>query len=316
MSDFLFVPATKEGAFARIALIGPPGSGKTWTALTIAQAFGGTIGVIDTERGSAAKYSDVFGFRHLRMNDFNPAALTSAVAAAAEQDINTLTIDSWSHFWEGAGGMLEQVDRATARAGRSDKFGSGWKEMRPVERTMVDAIISYPGHVIITLRTKVEYVVERNATTGREGPKRIGLKPVQRDGVEYEFDLVGDMDDATLTVTKSRCPELTAAVITKPTEELGFTIARWLAADAVGEPLNPITVRDWAMESDRTVDELHAKFVELDAAGQTGAAVNAPNGKTWALGEFVQACERALRKRLAGPAASELGTALTGAVAA
>lgn len=311
MSQFLFTPATKEGAYARIALIGPPGSGKTFTALTIARAFGGHTGVIDTERRSASKYSDLFEFSHLCLTTFDPANLTAATAAAAEQGITTLIIDSWSHFWEGSGGMLEQVDRATARAGRQDKFGSGWKEMRPVERTMVDAIVGYPGHVIITLRTKVEYVVERNPHTGKEGPKRVGLKPVQRDGVEYEFDLVGDMDDATLTVTKSRCPELTAAVVVKPTEEFGYTIDRWLKADAVGAPLNPITVRDWAMDPDRTLDQLRAKFDELTEAGAAGAAVNAPNGRTLPLGEFVTECARELRRRTSG----DLGAAVIGAAA-
>jgi hypothetical protein len=222
--------------------------------------------------------------------------LTEAIADAAEQHINPLIVDSWSHFWEGVGGMLEQVDRATANAGRSDKFGSGWKEMRPVERRMVEAMLAYPGHLIVCLRAKQEYVLEKNLTSGKMEPKKIGMKPIQRDGIEHEFDVFGDMSDGGhLTVSKSRCPALTNAVFDKPTEDLGYTIKAWLEADAVGEPLNPLTIRDWVLAEGRTRDELRAKLDELHTIGLAGAAVNHDDGNTYSLEELVISRGRRLR---------------------
>lgn len=108
--QFAFTPATKELARGRVALIGPPGSGKTYTALSLATVFaeGNRFAVIDTERATASKYSDTFGFDALNLTEFHPGALIAALNAAKEQGYGTLVVDSLSHFWSGSGGMLEQ----------------------------------------------------------------------------------------------------------------------------------------------------------------------------------------------------------------
>lgn len=221
-----FTPATRTSTKARIALCGPSGSGKTWTALTLAHALGEHIAVIDTERGSASKYAGVnkWKFDTVAPGKFSPEALTGLLSEAGQEGFDVLVLDSWSHYWMGVDGMLEQVDK---RARNGNNF-SGWKEVRPDERRMIDALISYPGHVIATLRVKTEYVIEEN-DRGKKVPRKIGLKPEQREGVEYEFDLVGDLDhENTLTVTKSRIPNLTRAVIREPDADLGKTIRSWL----------------------------------------------------------------------------------------
>lgn len=221
-----FTPATRTSTKARIALCGPSGSGKTWTALTLAHALGERIAVIDTERGSASKYAGVnkWKFDTVAPGKFSPEALTGLLSEAGQEGFDVLVLDSWSHYWMGVDGMLEQVDK---RARNGNNF-SGWKEVRPDERRMIDALISYPGHVIATLRVKTEYVIEEN-DRGKKVPRKIGLKPEQREGVEYEFDLVGDLDhENTLTVTKSRIPNLTRAVIREPDADLGKTIRSWL----------------------------------------------------------------------------------------
>ena len=59
-SSSMFQRATKRKLKARIALDGPAGSGKSYTALRFAHALAGHSGrvaVIDTEYRSASKYT-------------------------------------------------------------------------------------------------------------------------------------------------------------------------------------------------------------------------------------------------------------------
>ncbi|UXA20664.1 ATP-binding protein [Mycobacterium sp. SMC-4] len=222
-----FKPATREASHARIALSGPSGSGKTYTALTLAAALADRFAVIDTERGSASKYVGLNGwqFGTVQPDSFSPLSLVDTLGVAAGAEYGCVVVDSLSHYWMGVDGMLEQADR---RAKGGNSF-SGWKEVRPEERRMIDALVAYPGHVIVTMRSKTEYVIEENER-GKKVPRKVGLKPEQREGIEYEFDVVGDLDhDNTLTVVKSRIHTLTKAVIPMPGEDLAATIAEWLA---------------------------------------------------------------------------------------
>jgi hypothetical protein len=50
-----------------------------------------------------------------------------------------------------------------------------------------------------------------------------------RDGIEYEFDVCGDVDlENTLAITKSRCPKLAGGVYPKPGKELAGVLKQWL----------------------------------------------------------------------------------------
>ncbi len=173
-----------------MALIGPPGSGKTYTALTVAKHLGGRVAVIDTERGSASKYAgkqDGFAFDVCEPQTFEPKAYVAALRGAAAEGYDVVVIDSLSHAWEGDGGILDQVDK---RGGRFE----AWKEMSPQTRSLIDAILMYPGHVIATMRVKTEWVVEKN-DRGKSEPRNVGLAPKFKEGLEYEFDVVGMLDD-------------------------------------------------------------------------------------------------------------------------
>jgi hypothetical protein len=240
--------------------------------LTLAHALGDNIAVIDTERGSASKYAGVNGweFQTVAPGSFAPNDLTTLLAEAGQEGFDVLVLDSWSHYWMGVDGMLEQVDR---RAKSGNSF-SGWKEVRPDERRMIDALISYPGHVIATLRVKTEYVIEEN-DRGKKVPRKIGLKPEQRDGIEYEFDLVGDMDhDNNLTVSKSRIPALTRAVIPQPDADLGKVIRSWLE-DGESVP-DAREIREKAMADTATVEDIVALGAQAVKLGIGHAAV--PDG--------------------------------------
>lgn len=267
---YVFEPAVKAALKGRLALIGPAGSGKTWTSLVTAGALtqGGRIALIDTQRRQSLHYADIFKFDVAHMTgNFHPDNLTACLADCSSHD--AVIIDSWSSFWSGDGGMLEQVDRVSeGKPGSS--FNNGWKTMRPHERRMFEAMMSFPGHLIVTIRTKTEWVVSNEG--GKIKPQKVGTKPEQREDLEYEFDLVATLDrEHTLSVIKSHCPPLTGAIIDRPTEEFGTTFLQWIEN---GE--RPKTVWDWrseVLDKDHTADTLRQLRDQLVAAGVGGAAV-------------------------------------------
>jgi hypothetical protein len=284
MTHLTFSHASKEQAKARIALTGPSGSGKTYTALVVGTQLGKRVAVIDTERGSAAKYADQFSFDTLQLVTFEPAALVDALAVAAHDGYDVMIVDSFSHFWSGAGGMLEQVDNAAKRAGSGGNF-AGWREARPMERAMFDALLAYPGHVIVTMRAKTEYVVETDER-GRKVPRKVGLKPEQRDGIEYEFDIVGELDqENTLVISKSRAKSLSGMVIAKPDTRFAEDVLAWLNA---GRPAP--TVADYvatATAADATYQQLRALYEEVSRRNLLDAAVLDADGRPVTLAKLI-----------------------------
>lgn len=245
--SFAFKKAVKSESKLRLALIGPSGSGKTFTALTFARTLAKKrIAVIDTERGSAAKYADLFDFDALELERHAPSDYCAAIescVAGGEHDV--LIIDSLSHAWMGKDGALEQVDKEAARSVSKNSF-SAWRTVTPMHNRLVDALVSPPMHVIATMRSKAEWVVEKDEKTGKSVPRKIGTAAVQRDGLEYEFDVVADMDHERnlMVVSKSRCPDLAGQAIEKPGAEVAELLQRWLAgsASAYGLAVNAVMV--------------------------------------------------------------------------
>jgi len=232
-----FVKATKKQARLRIALIGPAGSGKTYSALAIACNLvpGGRVAVIDTERGSASKYAGKFEFDVLELASFAPAKYVEAISAADAAGYDVIVIDSLSHAWTGKDGALEQVDRSAKRSNSGSSFNA-WRDVTPQHNSMVEGVLRSSAHVIATMRTKTEYVLEKDERTGKTAPKKIGLAPVQRDGLEYEFDVVGDMNnDHALSITKTRCSDLDGQYIEKPGAQVAKVLRDWLT-DGTNEP--------------------------------------------------------------------------------
>jgi hypothetical protein len=233
-----FQKAVKKAAKGRISLSGPPGSGKTYTSLEIARHMcpGGTILVVDTERGSASKYADEFDFFVEELESYSPDALTKLIKQADAEGINVLIIDSLSHFWMGTDGMLDQVSKQAKRKNYGSDFAA-WKDVSPQEKEMWNTLLGTKCHVIATMRTKTEYVMEE--VTGRDGktrtvPKKVGLAPVQRQGTEYEFDIVAELDvDQNFVVTKSRCKPLTSYVTHNAGREFALQYRAWLDGGAI-----------------------------------------------------------------------------------
>jgi hypothetical protein len=210
--------ASRAQLKARVAIDGPTGSGKTWTALEWAFVLADDSKplVIDTEAGSAEWYSDQFPpYRTITWSPpYDPAELAATLREADDQH-PVIVIDSLSHFWEGEGGTQDIADAAAQRDSGGNRF-AGWKVATPALRHLVDTIHQADAHVIATMRSKMEYVLQEDERTGKKKPVKLGMAPVMRQGVEYEFTLIADMDlEHRFMVTKSRCSEV-ADVVAQP----------------------------------------------------------------------------------------------------
>lgn len=247
----MFKRAIKQDTKLRLAMCGPSGSGKTFTALTLAQYLGGSIALIDTEHGSASKYADLFPqFDVCELTSFHPRRYVEAIAAAANYDV--LIVDSFSHAWNGKDGALEQVDNYAKRAQSGNKFAA-WRDVTPLHNALVDSLLTFPGHLIVTMRSKTEYVMEEYKDDGgktRTRPVKVGLAPIQREGVEFEFDVVGDMTlNTDLIVSKTRCSTLNGKIIHEPGQAFAQTLFHWLHGESestVSEDRSPLDTEESA----------------------------------------------------------------------
>lgn len=216
--------AKRRQAKIKMAIQGPSGSGKTIGALLI--AFGLTkdwskIAVIDTENHSAALYAHLGPFSVVNVAaPFYPEKFTKAIKMCEQAGKEVIILDSISHEWEGAGGILEIHSNMTGNS------FTAWGKLTPRHNAFVQAILQSPAHIIGTVRSKQDYVLtEKN---GKQVPEKIGLKSVTRDGMDYEFTIVFDLDiKHNVTTSKDR----TGLFMDKPefriTSNTGLKILQW-----------------------------------------------------------------------------------------
>lgn len=212
---------------ARIDITGPSGSGKTYTALKIASGMGEKILVIDSEQSSSSLYADEFNFDVIELPDHTLPSYFTAIKLADGYDV--VVIDSISHAWEA---VNEEVTAHAKKSRGGNSFQAWGEKGNPLYNQLLDAVLKLPAHVIVTMRVKSDYVMEEY--TGSDGktkskPVKIGLAPKFREGGEYEFDVVANLDlEHNLIVEKTRLSFLDGKVIAKPGPDLGKAIADWL----------------------------------------------------------------------------------------
>lgn len=225
-----FKKAIKTEAKLRLALAGLAGSGKTYTALTLATllAEGKPIAVIDTERGSASKYADLFAFDTVNLDNFHPDHYIEAINTAVSGGYAVIVIDSLSHAWNGVGGLLELHEQVVKRQKTPNSY-TAWADITPIQNRLINAITGANIHVIATMRSKQDYVQTKNERGSTE-IRKAGMGAIQRDGMEYEFDVFGEMDmDHHLLVQKSRCPAMEGQNFHKPGQQVADILREWLS---------------------------------------------------------------------------------------
>ena len=226
----MFKKAKRSLSKLRLAVQGPSGSGKTYGALMLAKGLGGKIAVIDTERGSASLYADLKGMPEFDVLDldapYTPEKYIEAIHAAEDEGYDVLIVDSMTHEWDGQGGCLELIDQI-ARAKYRGNTWSAWSELTPRHRRFVDAMLQSKCHIIATMRSKTETVQTEN-DKGKKVIQKLGMKAIQRDGMDYEFTVVFDLqsDGHFATVSKDRTALFNDPIVLS--EAVGAKIADWL----------------------------------------------------------------------------------------
>jgi hypothetical protein len=225
-----FHKAERKKSKIRLALCGPSGSGKTYSALLIAQGLapGGKVALLDTERGSGELYSGLARYDVATLTPpFTPQRYVALIREAEQAGYNVLIIDSLSHAWTGEGGVLDMHDKASAASKSGNSFAA-WREVTPQHNALVDAMIGANLHIIVTMRTKTAYDILDDGN-GKKRPVKVGLAPVQRDGMEYELTTVLDLsvEQHVATATKDRTSLFDGQHFV-PAVTTGETLRQWL----------------------------------------------------------------------------------------
>ena len=244
--NFQFKEATREGHVLKMALWGPSGAGKTYSALKIAYELtdGGNVGVIDTENGSSGLYADMaddqmrnptmrkgWRFQSLEFGaPYDPRELTQLLNKYSSE-FDALIVDSASAFWNQEGGLLEIVEQAGARV-KGNNF-AGWKVGTPIQEALKEAILRSKCHIILCMRAKTAFEISRD-DRGKSKVEKLGLGPIQRDTTIYEMTIGAEIDaDHKMHVDKSRCSAVADKTYspnssTSKIEEFAREIKSWL----------------------------------------------------------------------------------------
>lgn len=231
-----FQRATKQACTAKVALFGPSGAGKTFSALRIAEGLAGgkPIALIDTEYGRAAKYGDRFSFDTVSLGDQSVTGYIEMMGVAAKAGYAVLIIDSLSHAWKD---LVQEVDKL-ANAKYGGNSWRAWSEGTPLQQKMVRALLTFPGHIIATMRSKTDWVVE--SRDGKSIPRRVGLTPEQGKGIEYEFDFLIELSQEHLGhVIKDVSGKFQDSVLDPPDEHFGKKLGEWVGSGTSPQTTHP-----------------------------------------------------------------------------
>lgn len=207
--EFVVQDAQREKLIGAINIMGPSGSGKTYASLVLAfgmmkakhsdltdEELWQKVGFLDTEHRRALIYAnrEVAGFHIGTFKYLNLSApytvdrYVKAALALKEAGVEVLIIDSLSHAWESDGGLLDL---------QQEKGGNfqAWRKVNPTYNNLI-RLATGDGtglHTINTMRSKQKHEMTED-DDGRIKVVKLGLQPVMRDSMEYEFQVSLSLD--------------------------------------------------------------------------------------------------------------------------
>ena len=212
----------RKRAKIKMALQGSAGSGKTYSSLLLAQGLTNgnlsKVAIIDTENGSADLYAHLGNYNVISLKPpYTSEQYVNAIEVCEKAGMEVIIIDSISHNWD------YLLYYHSSLAGNSF---TNWAKIKPLEKMFMDKILQSNAHIIATMRTKQDYVL--NQKDGKFIPEKVGLKSVQRDGIDFEFTLVFDLNIKHFAVSSK---DRTGLFMDKPefkiTSETGKKILDW-----------------------------------------------------------------------------------------
>ena len=269
---FKIEKAQRKKLKSRILLQGVSGSGKTYSALVLARSLGKKIIVIDTEDNSACLYENLCDFDVINMQPpYSPNNLVMAISQCESEGYDVIVVDSLTAFWAMTGGALEMVNKTANTQGKNSY--TAWGDITPLQNKMIDKILHCKSHIICTARVKTDYVMEDYVSaSGKtcQRPVKVGLKTIQREGLEYEFTIVFDVDRHHIaTVDKTRA-DIFDGFSETITDEVGKKLLNWLdkgisqdqeQKQEQEQDLTPIAEK---LITIKTIDELTKYFGEFE----------------------------------------------------
>jgi hypothetical protein len=245
--------ASRQQTRIKLGISGPSGSGKTIGSLQIAYGLSSgnwsKIGVIDTENGSSNLYDHLGPFSVLRLSaPFSTERYIEAIHICEAAGMDVIIVDSLSQSWEGPGGIL---DLHNSMAGNSF---TNWGKLTPKYNALLQTILQSSCHCIITMRSKQEYVLNDKNGNGRLTPEKVGLRPVTREGIDYEMSLMFEIDiKHNVTATKDRTSLFSGKPEFKLTPIIGQKLNDWCNQGIATNPKEELIEK---INNAVTVDEL------------------------------------------------------------
>ncbi len=251
----------------RIAMIGPSGSGKTHSSLLLSYGIcqdWRRIAIIDTEHQSAHLYSHLGEYNVLNLTaPYTPERYIEAITTCEKAGMDVIIIDSLSHEWDGEGGIL---DIHAQMAGNSF---TNWSKVTPRHNALVQKILSSGSHIISTIRSKQDYVItEKN---GKSVPEKVGMKGIQKDGLEYDYTIVFELDIYNnINCTKDRSKLFNSRIAFKIDDTTGKKIMQW-CKDGEGYQTKEL---EEMIRSCKTIDELNNLYKNQPHVRRLSAELN------------------------------------------
>jgi hypothetical protein len=182
---FSFAPAVREHVSLLIALAGASGSGKTYSALRLAQGLSttGKIAFIDTEARRGLHYAQDFQFMHADMRPpFRPERFIEGIQAAESAGADVVIIDSFSHEYDGEGGIMDWADQLAESGVKSP---GNWKDPKLAHKRMMNKLLQCRASLIFCLRADEKIEIVREG--GRTQVRPLGWMPICEKRFMYEM---------------------------------------------------------------------------------------------------------------------------------
>lgn len=269
-------PAQKILKPLKVLSYGPTYSGKTLSSLYLAngivqgirhcteeEAYKHIV-LVDTEFGRGALYNKVGLYNYIKIEPpYFTEKLNSLIQELSAMDeVDVIIVDSLTHFWVKEGGILDQKAAKDKEGGNSY---TNWLDYTAKFNKMLDVILTSSKHILTTARAKTDTALVVN-DKGKSAPRAYGLKPELRDNVEYDFDIVFNVDKLSHNLIVDKGVPGLDPVFDIATPQLGKDIYDLFTAGAVLPVRNAVDVIDKIRSMSKTNNLI--TFVQLQLSGR------------------------------------------------